>query len=105
MKDSVWDNIIQIFGFDSTKYFQYFSIDTVNFEIEEDEEGVPESSVFAKLFVHKKQTIRQTDIDYKGLDDIISEVGGYITSFKTIFGLIVLPFLYLAFINSLTKFA
>ena len=52
MKDSVWDNIIQIFGFDSTKYFQYFSIDTVNFEIEEDDED--ETAVFAKLFVHKK---------------------------------------------------
>ena len=53
--------------------------------------------------MHKKETIRETDIDYKGLDDIISEIGGYVNSFRSLFGLIVLPFLYFAFIQSLTN--
>ena len=54
-------------------------------------------------YYNRYHGVAMTDIEYKSLNTILVEVGGFISAVKAFFGIILLPYIFISFEHSITN--
>jgi len=99
--DSIFNDILTFLNIEKKNFLHVLRIN--QFFVSNQIYGNYNPDVFGQINVYKEDKVHVTEIVFKGINLITVEIGGFISAVKAIFGIILIPYIYISFEHSISN--